>query len=219
MSQIWSNWTQLKKKKDSMQLLSYYQRRRVIAPRWLAGYMQLVPAHSRTHARAHTHTRGQANTLLTEIVPTLLTRQAGQFASVRISWTRDWAFLFFFLQGRGRQIIWWGRNDCGCVDRRRGPRQRRKKLPGLIVLRRQGTEDDEEAFPWECCCVLLKTDTFPYLLPGEKQTLAAHMKGSFPGSVWAASRSNRALIEFEGERKRAREESAGLAAGPCGRCW
>ena len=27
------------------------------------------------------------------------------------------------------------------------------------------------------------TDTFPYLLPGEKQTLAAHMKGSFPQSI------------------------------------
>lgn len=27
------------------------------------------------------------------------------------------------------------------------------------------------------------TDAFPYLLPGEKQTLAAHMKGSFPGSI------------------------------------
>ena len=125
--------------------------------------------------------------------------QVGQFASIHISWMRDWAFLFF-LQGRGRQIIWRERN--GCVDRSRGPRQRRRELPGLIVLRRQGIEDDEEAFPWECCCVLLETDTFPYLLPGEKQTLAAHMKGSFPGSVWAASRSNRALIEFEGERER-----------------
>lgn len=27
------------------------------------------------------------------------------------------------------------------------------------------------------------TDAFPYLLPGEKQTLAAYMKGSFPGSI------------------------------------
>lgn len=47
-----------------------------------------------------------------------------------------------------------------------------------------------------------RTDAFPYLLPGEKQTLAAHMKGSFPGSIWAAKRSNRALIEFERERGR-----------------
>lgn len=28
-----------------------------------------------------------------------------------------------------------------------------------------------------------RTDAFPYLLPGEKQTPAAHMKGSFPGSI------------------------------------
>lgn len=41
------------------------------------------------------------------------------------------------------------------------------------------------------------TDAFPYLLPGEKQTLAAYMKGSFP----AAWRRNRAIIEFERGRK------------------
>lgn len=41
------------------------------------------------------------------------------------------------------------------------------------------------------------TDAFPYLLPREKQTLAAYMKGSFP----AAWRRNRAIIEFERGRK------------------
>lgn len=47
------------------------------------------------------------------------------------------------------------------------------------------------------------TGAFPYLLPGEKQTLAAYMKGSFP----AAWRRNRAIIEFE------RGRSVGLTAG------
>lgn len=94
----------------------------------------------------------------------------------------------------------WNKKSCGCVDWSWGSRQWRRELYGLIVLCRQGIEDDEEAFPWECCSSW--TDTFPYLLPGEKQTLAAHMKGSFPASVWAVQKSNRALIKFERQKWR-----------------
>lgn len=60
------------------------------------------------------------------------------------------------LQDRGKKIIWGERNGHGCVYWSRGPEQRRRELYALIVLHRRRIEDDREAFPWECCCVLLE---------------------------------------------------------------
>lgn len=70
------------------------------------------------------------------------------------------------------------------------------QLYSLNAQRRRGMDGDREAFPQEChrcrrCSPPLRREQRRLIIPpGEKQTLAAHLRrGSFPGSRRAASTS------------------------------
>lgn len=106
----------------------------------------------------------------------------------------------------------WNKKSCGCVDWSWGSRQWRRELYGLIVLCRQGIEDDEEAFPWECCCVLLEqTHSLISCLGRNKH--------------WQLIWRGVSLHLFELCRKATepwlnlRDKSGGHPLGPCCLCW
>lgn len=115
--------------------------------------------------------------------------------------------------GSGKEIKKiYEKKGCGCVDWSWGSRQWRRELYGLIVLCRRGIEDDEEAFPWECCCVLLEqTHSLISCLGRNKH--------------WQLIWRGVSLHLFELCRKATepwlnlRDKSAGHPLGPCCLCW
>lgn len=115
--------------------------------------MQLVSLHR--HSRMHVH--GGEHTVVFDFFSRPneypRTREPGHHSS--IYWLcEDKDFFRVVAYRREEQGEIHGEKKMGVDVWSWGPRQWRRELYGLIVLRRQGTEDDEEAFPWECCCVL-----------------------------------------------------------------